>query len=169
MSRDNRLRDACWEGDLNMVRHILAEEHLDINSRDGWARTPVMVAAYAGYGDVVHLLINTGGDVSLVADLGYNILHMATCGGHVAIVKCIVSQTIVDINSREKCNRTPLMMAALSGYRDVFAFLVSAGADLSLRDIYGNNFLHCTCVGGHVEMVKCVLSLDKMDVNSKSR
>lgn len=45
-----------------------------------------------------------------------------------AIVKYIVSQAIVDINSREKCNRTPLMMAARSDYRDVFAFLVSAGA-----------------------------------------
>lgn len=66
MSRDNRLRDACWEGDLNMVRHILSEEHLDINSRDGWARTPVMAAACAGYGDVVRLLINAGGDVSLL-------------------------------------------------------------------------------------------------------
>ncbi|XP_071094926.1 ankyrin repeat domain-containing protein 17-like [Haliotis cracherodii] len=168
-SMDNQLHDACWEGNLNMVRRILSEAQLDVNSRDRRERTPVMAAACAGHKDVVKLLINTGSNVSLVEDHGYNLLHIATCIGHVAMVKYILSQNIVDINSRTKCNRTPVMMAANRGYRDVFAVLVSKGADVSLRDKRGNNILHYTCAGGQMEMVKYVLSLNKVDINRRGQ
>ncbi|XP_048254580.1 putative ankyrin repeat protein RF_0381 [Haliotis rufescens] len=168
-SMDNQLHDACWEGDLNMVRRILSEGQLDVNSRDRRERTPVMAAACAGHKDVVKLLINAGSNVSLVEDHGYNIFHIATCIGHLGMVKYILSQNILDINSRTKCNRTPVMMAANRGYRDVFAVLVSKGADVSLRDQRGNNILLYTCAGGQVEMVKYVLSMNKVDINRRGQ
>ncbi|XP_048254579.1 serine/threonine-protein phosphatase 6 regulatory ankyrin repeat subunit B-like [Haliotis rufescens] len=168
-SMDNQLHDACCEGNLNMVRRILSEGQLDVNSRDRRERTPVMAAACAGHKDVVKLLINAGSNVSLVEDHGYNIFHIATCIGQVAMVKYILSQNILDINSRTKCNRTPGMMAANRSYRNVLAVLVSEGADVSLRDQRGNDILHYTCAGGQVEMVKYVLSLNKVDINRRGQ
>ncbi|XP_048247501.1 inversin-A-like [Haliotis rufescens] len=127
-----------------------------------------MLGARRGHREVVEFLISKGADVSLVDVHGNNFLHWACCGGDVEMVKFILSQKMADINSRGVSNMTPVMWAAYRGHSEVVEFLMCEGADVSLVDVNGNNILHWACEGGDAQIVKFVLSLDKMDIDARN-
>ncbi|XP_046558660.1 serine/threonine-protein phosphatase 6 regulatory ankyrin repeat subunit B-like isoform X2 [Haliotis rubra] len=164
---DADLRDACREGNLAEVKRILDTGRADVNCRGGVGRTPVMEAAWRGHGDVVELLVSRGADVSLVDDGGENILHCACLGGDRKTVEFVLSLDGVDVNSRGGRSSTPVMVAARRGHGDVVELLVSRGADVSLVDDDGNNTLHWACWRGDRKTVEFVLSLDRVDINSR--
>ncbi|XP_071084677.1 inversin-like [Haliotis cracherodii] len=150
------------------VKRILAAGQADVNCRDVVGRTPVMWVAWRGHRDVVELLVSERADVSQVDEHGNNILHYACRGGDVETVKCVLSLHVADINSRGGWSRTPVMWVAWRGHREVVELLVSEGADVSLVDEDGNNILHYACMGGDVETVKYVLSLNVVDIDARN-
>ncbi|XP_048244587.1 ankyrin repeat domain-containing protein 50-like [Haliotis rufescens] len=166
---NNILHLACLGGDVDIVQYVLSQDIVDINSRGQYGRTPVMFAAEKGHGEVLDILVSQGGDVSRVDGSGNSILHVACIGGSVDMVKHVLSQDIVDINGGGQYGRTPLMSAVGKGRRDVFDLLVSNGGDVSLVDSSSNSILHLACIGGHIDMVKYVLSLDVVDINVRGQ
>ncbi|XP_067650441.1 ankyrin repeat domain-containing protein 50-like isoform X1 [Haliotis asinina] len=166
---NNILHMACLGGDVEIVKHVLSQDILDINSRGQYGRTAVMFAAEKGHCEVFDILVSHGGDVSIVDGSSNSILHVACIGGNVDMVKYVLSQNLVDINSGGQYGRTPLMSAVGRGCRDVFDLLVSSGGDVSLVDSSSNTILHLACIGGHVDMVKYVLSLDVVDINVRGQ
>ncbi|XP_048250449.1 serine/threonine-protein phosphatase 6 regulatory ankyrin repeat subunit A-like [Haliotis rufescens] len=166
---NNILHVACLGGHVDMVKYVLSRKVAEINGRGQYGRTPVMSAAEKGHRQVFDLLVTQGADVSLVDDDGDNILHVACLGGHVDMVKYVLSRKVADINSRGQYGRTPLMVAAEKGHRQVFDLLVTQGADVSLVGDNRNNILHVACLWGHVDMVKYVLSQKVADVNSRGQ
>ncbi|XP_071086322.1 ankyrin-3-like, partial [Haliotis cracherodii] len=166
---DNILHQACRGGDIETVKTVLAQDKLDINSRSKNGETPVMMAARAGYVELVDLLVKKGGDMSLVNNSGDNILHQACRGGDEGTVKRVLAQDKVDINSRDKRGWTPVVVAALARHGELVDFLVKKGADMSSVNNSGDNILHQACSGGDVEIVKRILALEKVDINSRDQ
>ncbi|XP_046550136.1 serine/threonine-protein phosphatase 6 regulatory ankyrin repeat subunit B-like [Haliotis rubra] len=166
---DNILHHASVGGHAKTVQHILSQDIMDINSRGKYRRTPLMGAAYYGHRKVVDLLVSKGGLTQLVDDYGYNILHLAASGGQVEMAKHILTQNIVDINSRTNTGATPLMKAAYKGHKDVFGFLVNKRANVSHVDDDGDNILHHASIGGHADMVQHVISEGLVDINSRGK
>ncbi|XP_046575390.1 ankyrin repeat, PH and SEC7 domain containing protein secG-like [Haliotis rubra] len=162
----NALHWACEGGHAGMVECVLQQYRININAR---GMHPLMQAAHGGYRDVVEFLVCTGSNVSQVDDEGNNVLHFACRGGQLDIVKYLVSQGSVDINSSNKHGKTPLMIAAMHGYKDVFEFLVKMGANVSHVDNDGDNILHLASSRGRVEMVKHILSQNLVDVNARNK
>ncbi|XP_067653400.1 putative ankyrin-containing lipoprotein Lxx09580 [Haliotis asinina] len=95
-------------------------------------------------------------------------LYDASRDGDLERVKRILAARHVDINYRGGWSRTPVMVAAYRGHRDVVEFLVGRGADVSLVDRDGDNVLHFACISGHLEIVKLTLSLDLVHVNARN-
>ncbi|XP_046550137.1 ankyrin repeat and EF-hand domain-containing protein 1-like [Haliotis rubra] len=122
---------ACMAGHVSMVQYLLSQGSVDINSRgfDGitplmvaarfghvlfpgrFGRTPLMRAAYVGRINVFDQLVKKGGLTRLVDDNGNNILHLASLGGRVGMVKHILSLDMADINARDKDGKTAAMIA----------------------------------------------------------
>ncbi|XP_048258104.1 fibronectin type 3 and ankyrin repeat domains protein 1-like [Haliotis rufescens] len=73
----------------------------------------------------------------------------------------------VDVNCRDSNSRTPVMWAAGFGHGEVVELLVRKGADVSLVDEGGSSILHFACYAGDMEMVKFVLSLNVLDIESR--
>ncbi|XP_046577275.1 protein HOS4-like isoform X1 [Haliotis rubra] len=94
-------------------------------------------------------------------------LYSASEDGDLERVKRILGAGHVDINTRGDYSRTPVMVAALEGHRDVVELLVDRGADVSLVDVNGTNVLHWACFGGDLEIVKLILSLNAVDINAR--
>ncbi|XP_046348408.2 ankyrin-1-like [Haliotis rufescens] len=151
---DNLLHLACLKGHLFIVEHLLSRKIFNINCRGKLGRTPIMKAAWAGSRRIFDLIIEKGGSTSLLDDKGLNILHVACAGGKVHIVKYILSKRLVGINSRRQDGRTPLMVAAECGHKDVYNLLLKEGGDRSMKDTEGNNILHVACRGGYRSMVQ---------------
>ncbi|XP_071085584.1 ankyrin repeat domain-containing protein 50-like [Haliotis cracherodii] len=165
----NMLHCACFGGDTGMMNDAITKTSIDINSSDIYGWTAVMVAAACGYKDMVDLLFEKESDLSHIDKMGNNILHVACRGGHVKIVEHILSQEDIDVNCRGQYGGTPLMISAFDGHRELFDLLVTKGADATLVCNKGNTILHVACIGGHVEMVKHIMSQGIGDVNSQNQ
>ncbi|XP_067682911.1 ankyrin repeat domain-containing protein 50-like [Haliotis asinina] len=168
---DNKSRNilhwACTGGHPDMVEHVLTRYSMYINSRTNIGVTPLMKAAYHGHTDVFDYLVSIGANVSLVDNDGDNLLHFASMGGHANMVEHILSQDLVNINSKGKHGRTPLMRAAYYGNTKMLDLLVRKGSRISSVDDTGENILHLASMGGHLEMVKYILSHNMADINAK--
>ncbi|XP_046554161.1 ankyrin repeat domain-containing protein 7-like [Haliotis rubra] len=128
-----------------------------------------MAAAYRGRGKIFDLLVTKGADPNAVDDAGDNVLHSACLGGHVNIVSRVLELDKLDINSRDQCSRTPLMMAARMEDKKIFDLLVKEGAVATPVDDDSNTILHHASEGGNVDIVKYVLSLKNVDINARNK
>ncbi|XP_071094922.1 putative ankyrin repeat protein RF_0381 [Haliotis cracherodii] len=164
---DNILHNSCRGGNVDIVKSVLKQNVVDISSRDNEGMTPVLLAAFFGERDAFDLLIGRGADISGVNDFGENILHFSCRGGNVDIVKYVLKQNVVDINSRDNEGMTPVLLAAFWGERDAFDLLIGRGADTKVVNINGDNILHLSCKGGNLEIVKYVLKQDIVDIESR--
>ncbi|XP_048251522.1 serine/threonine-protein phosphatase 6 regulatory ankyrin repeat subunit A-like [Haliotis rufescens] len=116
-------------------------------------RTPVMMAALKGLGQLYEYLADEGKcDLTGVDDNGDTILHLACQGGSVQIVKNLVSSKLCDINHRGQYGKTPLMIAACRGHRDVFQLLLSQNFQISPADFSMSETLSYGHVGDCLNM-----------------
>ncbi|XP_067650405.1 putative ankyrin repeat protein RF_0381 [Haliotis asinina] len=116
------------------------------------------MAAKYRHRDVLDLLMRNGANVSQVDDNG-NVLYFAYRYGQLDIVKCILSESGVDINRRGKEGKTHLMVATIYRRGDaLLELLMRNGANVSQVDDYGNNALHYACQNGQLDVVKYLLS-----------
>lgn len=83
--------DAVWKnavtrGDLPVVRELL-ESGADINSRDRYGQTALMLAARRGLQEVVEILIEHGADLNATAKYHLSALMLAVIAGHSGIAQ----------------------------------------------------------------------------------
>ncbi|XP_046585263.1 putative ankyrin repeat protein RF_0381 [Haliotis rubra] len=126
-----------------------------------------MYAAKKGNKKVVDLLVSKGCNLSIVDNLGGNILHVACLGDNEDIVKDVLSRGIADIDSREDQGRTPVMYATENGNKKVVDLLVNKGCNLSVVDDPGRNVLHVACLGGNEDFVEDLLSRGIAGIDSR--
>ena len=83
---------AAATGDLEALRSLLAPAaEVDVDVRDDWGRSPLMVAAMEGQADAVQCLVDAGASVALQDDeSGYSPLHRALLRGHLAVAAILV-------------------------------------------------------------------------------
>ncbi|XP_046341653.2 ankyrin repeat domain-containing protein 17-like [Haliotis rufescens] len=165
---NNILLLACLGGNVKIVNNILSLDAAGINVKGQSNWTPLMAAAHNGHGKVFDLLVNTGADLTVLTNAGDDVLHVACVGGHVDIVSRVLEQDKLDINSRGQCSRTPLMVAASLGHKQIFDLLVNKGADTTLGDFHSNNILHLACEGEHLEIVQYILKEKMVDPNANN-
>ncbi|XP_067673680.1 putative ankyrin repeat protein RF_0381 [Haliotis asinina] len=163
---ENILHLSCRSEIVEIVNFILTQNILNVNCTGTYGTTPLMAACY-GNGTVFDLLIKRGADTLAKDEDNRNILHHASRGGNEAIVNYILTQTVLDINSKTILKMTPVLFAAFEGKIDVLDLLIERGAYTTAVDYNNGNILHLSCSGGYVESVKHVLKLNIVDINSK--
>ena len=84
------LWSAAKDNDLPTLHRLCDEAH-DVNARDHRGYSPLMLAAYAGNGEAVALLIHRGADVDSVDLAGNSVLMGATFRGHESIFRQLVA------------------------------------------------------------------------------
>ncbi|KAL9956875.1 hypothetical protein ACROYT_G038427 [Oculina patagonica] len=158
------LNSAIQGGNVAIIEMVLSRG-LDINSKDSYGDTPLMIAARGGKMEAVNYLLDKGADLSLTGQYGRNSLHNASYGGNVAIIETVLSRGL-DVNSKDSDSDTPIMIAALCGKMEAVNYLLDKGANLSLTGKFGRNLLHHASDGGNVAIIETMLSRG-LDVNSK--
>ncbi|XP_046562348.1 inversin-like [Haliotis rubra] len=156
---DNTRHCACNGGHFDVVKYVLSLNSEDINSSGREGRTPVMIAAEKGHKEVVELLVRHGANLLLSDKHGDNTLHRTCNGGHFDVVKYVLCLNSVDINSTGWKKRTPVMIAADYGHKEVVELMVKNEANFSLRDEDGKSILDFARQGGYLEVVQYVMTL----------
>ena len=121
---------AALYGHLDVVRYLL-EHGAKINQPDGDGETAIIAAAFSGNLALVQYLYSKGADLKITSSsTGDTALHRAAALGHIPIVAFLL-EVGVPINSANKLNQTPLMLASINGNVEGVRYLLSRSADRS--------------------------------------
>ncbi|XP_071115841.1 uncharacterized protein [Haliotis cracherodii] len=150
---NSALHLASLRGYTDVVKLLLPHMEVWKNMPGQDLRTPVMMAALKGHGQLYEYLADKGKcDLTGIDDNGDTILHLACQGGSVQIVKHLMSCKLFDINHRGQYGKTPLMIAACSGHKDVFQLLLSQNCHISPEDFSMSETLSYGYVGDCLNM-----------------
>ncbi|NXF29792.1 ANKE1 protein, partial [Nyctibius bracteatus] len=116
------------------------EEGVQVDIKDKYYKTPLMVACASGNIDVVKYLLEKGADVNTTDNFMWTPLHHACYNGHLDVAELIVKAGAA-VNAPAIGNATPLMRAVEISRLDIVYFLINAGADIQVTNSNGQNAL----------------------------
>ncbi len=95
---EHPLHVAAGLGDFKAVKEFL-DKGEDVNARDGFGATPLILAAVAGREDMVDFLLERKADPTLPAKDGYSFMHGAAFSGKKSLIRKALSLGM-EINAR---------------------------------------------------------------------
>ena len=168
-TRDNNiLHLACIKRKDRIVKYILWHGIISVETKGVRGRTPIMLSARSGCRKCFDLLLKNGSDLNAVDNFNNTILHCASEGGYVHMIKYVHSRGKVSLDVTRPSGVTLMMIAAWYGRMKAFDYLLSKGGDVQATENKGNNVLHIACMRGRVEMVKHLLKLNLVDPNQRN-
>lgn len=90
-TREPNLHLAALQGNLDAARELI-EAGADLNAKDVYGSTPLIVAATFGKTDVAKALIDAGADLSVANNEGSTPLHVAAFFGRTEIVEALLAK-----------------------------------------------------------------------------
>lgn len=129
------LHSLIRSADLDALRRAAAAG-ADINARDAWGRTPLIVALQQRQPAAVASLIELGAGIALTDAWGRTPLLVATQLKDTAAVRLLLARG-ADVDRANKNDITPLIAAAQTGNPDAMTLLLAAGAALDRTDNLG--------------------------------
>ena len=131
---------------------------------------PLYHAAMSGDLDKARELLETGKYYVNITTYGTTLLHCACGGGHLDMVRMLISEFKADMNIVASYNNTPLHVAAFNGKEDVALALINEfGCDTNIRGRDGRTVLHSACAGGCVALVRTLILDHNADVNAQDK
>lgn len=173
------LHRAIVNNDLNTVMELLKNENIDVNSKlgievsiDGWylgGATPLILASYLGYTDIVNALIEKGVDVKAKDDVdGCMAIHLAAANGKNDIINILLDVDASNINDVDNRGNTPLHWASMKDRADTVSLLIENGADIEAKDIDNWTALHYAAAFASLQTVEALVD-NGADKNSLTK
>jgi ankyrin repeat protein len=134
-SEENSLHAACLKGDIEAVKSSIAKRE-DVNAKDHNKLTPLHVACFRGYKDIVELLIENQANVNVSTTESPAVespLHLACLKNHLEIVKLLLENG-ADIDAQDKNKQTPLHYAIWANSELIVKLLLENGAYIDAQD-----------------------------------
>lgn len=93
--------DAIKRGDLPIILDFI-ERGTDVNARDRYGQTALMLAAHAGYVDIVEALIAHHADLNITAKFGLSALMLSLIAGYEDVAH-LLAKSGADLSLRATC------------------------------------------------------------------
>ncbi len=135
----------------------LIKDGVNIEKKDKFGYTALMMASMYGNVEVVEALLSRGAKVDEKNDSGYTALIWASANDHVEIVKALLDAG-AKVNEKNDTGYTALMTASANDYVEVVKTLLDAGAKVDEKNDKGYTALIWASIHADVEVVKTLLS-----------
>lgn len=133
---------AAVSGQIEVVKYLLSRG-ADINSRDNYNNTPLIMTSNHWHNNLTKYLIEKGADVNAKGDDDETLLLRVTRTTNYSIVEYIVKKG-ADVNVKDKDGNTPLLNAAEMGDPSTVDVLLKYGADINAVNNRGATVLFRT-------------------------
>eukprot|EP01084_Bolivina_argentea_P285136 488900_1 len=156
--------DMLERGQLERTSEILLKNN-EIKSRGEW---PALVtAAYHGYKDVMHQLIELGvADKDEVNEAGATSAKVAATAGHTFILEYLY-ELGADMEKADENGQTPLFVAVARHHLNAADFLLrTAQVNPNVGDIHGATPLYMASAEGNRPMVELLLGYGALQLQS---
>jgi ankyrin repeat protein len=158
------LHKAARKGDLREMKRLLdGVRNMDMRvcliKRDSQGNTLLHHACAGGNVDVLRLLISLGCNLKAANHDENNLLHMAVLQGTPRVLKYLLKQIAINVEEKNKADKTPMMLAAERGSVTMLLALKKAGAVLS-PDAVG-----LAAGKGCLQLVKHCILKEKLSLN----
>jgi uncharacterized protein len=140
VARYSGLLAATQRGDLASVKKLIAARS-DVNVRDSFGRTPLHIATFARYRDVIRELVQAGGKLEALENDLYDAVTIAAVANDEETLRVLLTLGASAKLTTSRYDGTALIAAAHLGHDGVVKQLIAAGAPLD----HVNN-LHWTAV-----------------------
>ncbi|KLI34160.1 ankyrin [Brachyspira hyodysenteriae] len=168
-----------------VLKELLSQKWIDMNPvlpvdtilMDGdnkWyadGQTPLLLASYYGYADIVNMLLSYGADVLAKDSIDDAMaVHIASARGNANVVSVILdssaarSADIDIVNVGDNTGTTPLMWASMNNQVTVISALIKFKADVNFQDDDGWTALHFAAASDSYRAVEILLK-NKADAN----
>ena len=164
-NKHTALHSAVSGGHPDVVQMFIAVG-ADIEARNKFGRSPLLVASSKGKLSIVKLLVKAGAELC-ATDYRDTCLTLAAGYGHTETVRYLASLKDLDVNHAEHGDFTALHNAVYGvhwhrigvpeGYPDVVQVLIDAGADIEAKDDMGRSPLLHACCKGNLSIVKMLV------------
>jgi len=114
--------------------------------------TPMMIAIGAGQLSMVNFLITSGADLNAFDSQGQSLITLALKQGNTAILKIIMDQSGIGLETKDDKGQTILEKAVAINNINNVKFLIEQGADINVRDGEGRTLLDRVLASGNQQM-----------------
>ena len=137
MSSTEQLMRAVKSNNAAQVAKLI-EQGAEVSRADANGDSPLIMAAYKGYTEIVKLLLEAGADVAaLDPGMKATALHAAAYAGHAEAARLLIAHGI-DVNAQGPYNGyTALHDAIWQNNIEAARVVIESGADLSRRSNQG--------------------------------
>jgi ankyrin repeat protein len=120
-----------------------------INEKNKLDKTPLHKFAKYGLESKINIVLkHKSTDYKIKDKYGNTFLHHLCKRGYLESIDSSVRIVRYIINSCNKYGETPIMVACKNKHENVFYLLKNIGADLNIKDKYGNTIYHYICMNG---------------------
>lgn len=130
------LHFATMSGSKNMVK-ILLENDVMIDIQDTSRRTPLIIASQNNDSDICKILLEKNASLRSFDSSGDSALHHACRGKFINVVRLLLSEDSVNVNSTNFFSDTPLHIACKTGSIMCIRLLLEHGADTNHKNKAG--------------------------------
>ncbi|XP_026428760.1 26S proteasome non-ATPase regulatory subunit 10-like [Papaver somniferum] len=146
---------AARGGKLNVLKYLIEELGLDVNTKDERGGSPLLQATLGGNMNTVEYLLVKGADPETSDTKGYMPLHAAAEKGYTEIVTKLLSRG-VNVNAASEIG-TSLVMAANFGQLEALQILLDHNANPNLSPGCSFTPLAGSIVSGYLQCVEPLL------------
>ena len=167
-SGETLLHRAVLSDNIDIVKYLVNEKHMDVNERNDQMKTPLHIAATHNSIQSIKFLLNEGlANPGAVRTFSWTPLMYAASRGHIDIVKILVNAN-VNIEDVNKENMTALYLASREGWYDVVVYLIKCGANVNIASGTTNRTpLFCALMNDHHEIVKYLIHNTNIDIEGR--
>ena len=170
------LRNAILKGNDKEVKVILkstSKAHLTpiTTNLNSYGESLLFIAVSTCKIKTIILMIKKGFKHSQKNQINETIFHKAVSKGKINIIKLLLKQFNIDVNSVNKFKMSGFVIACCSQRKDISTYLIKKGAFIDQTDIVGNTVLHLAYCYNYHEMIRFLIAIgvDKNIKNNKNK
>lgn len=149
-SSDLSIHEAAATGNLERVQQLAQEDQTAINAVSADGFTPLGLACFFNYPDIVRFLVQHGADVNVPSQnqLQVRPIHSAVAARNTELVTFLLDNG-ADIDAMQAGGFTPLHAAAHNGDEDMIKLLLERMADINATTTDGRTPMELAIASGH--------------------